>query len=537
MSLRVALLIPVLVASACATGHRHDSAGASGSTTPAAAMAPSASAGSWNDARRDALFSSIAGSRAMLRMLLQDFPKGADLHRHAGGVVYAEDAFAWAVERGGCVSMETRTLVPGPCNPPATLPLAEVPSRDTPLYNALLDSRGVGRHGLDVGDPRHSGHQRFFGGSRVSWGMSGVRSRVVAVNREQAALDNTLYLELMEGPDLARDISGLIPQEAWNEADMAGRLGRLRPYINEYVSLARTATDEGEHEIDALNGCDAATPPPACAVTVRYLLSVSRRAAPETVFTTMARAFALVEADPRYVGINIAAPEDGYVALRDYDLHMRMFRFFKQRHPDVPLALHAGELALGLQPTRHLTHHIADAIEVAGARRIGHGVDIPYEHNAVELLQRMAREGIAVEINISSNDIILGVTGSGHPLPLYLAAGVPVTLSSDDPGISRADLTQEYVRAVNELGVLYSELKQISRNSLTYSFLEGESIWEKDGITRRKVCDVPLDAHGAACGKLLEGSARAREQWRLEKALADYEARLPEVLAKVPYTP
>src|SRR5262249_58198648 len=49
---------------------------------------------------------------------------------------------------------------------------------------------------------------------------------------------------------------------------------------------------------------------------------------------------------------------------------------------------------------------------------------------------------------------------------------VPVVLSSDDAGISRIDLTNEYVRAARDYGLGYRMLKAIARNALIYSFLD-----------------------------------------------------------------
>ncbi|MDI1364737.1 MAG: adenosine deaminase, partial [bacterium] len=109
-------------------------------------------------------------------------------------------------------------------------------------------------------------------------------------------------------------------------------------------------------------------------------------------------------------------PEDDPTSLADYSLHMRMFQFLAARYPKVKLALHAGELTLGLTSPRDLTFHIREAVEVAGAKRIGHGVDIAYEDDAPALLARMARDHVAVEINLTSNDVILGVKGADHPL-------------------------------------------------------------------------------------------------------------------------
>ena len=83
----------------------------------------------------------------------------------------------------------------------------------------------------------------------------------------------------------------------------------------------------------------------------------------------------------------------------------------------------------------------------------------------------MRARGTTVETNLSSNDLILGVRGAEHPLRTYLRAHIPVTLSTDDEGVSRTDLTTEYYRAAWEHGLDYRTLKQIARNALIHSFL------------------------------------------------------------------
>jgi len=147
---------------------------------------------------------------------------------------------------------------------------------------------------------------------------------------------------------------------------------------------------------------------------------------------------------------------------------MRIVEFLAS---DVPVALHAGELWLGLVPPEDLTVHIPGAVTTAGARRIGHGTALAFERGMDGLLATMRRRNVAVEINLTSNDIILGVRGRDHPLLAYLAAGVPVVLSTDDAGVSRIDLTNEYVRAAREHGLGYRSLKAIARNGLVHSFL------------------------------------------------------------------
>src|SRR5262249_46585820 len=108
-----------------------------------------------------------------------------------------------------------------------------------------------------------------------------------------------------------------------------------------------------------------------------------------------------------------------------------------------------------------------------------------------------------VEVNLTSTDLILGVRGKDHPLPAYLAAGVPVVLSSDDAGISRIDLTNEYMRAARDYGLGYRMLKAIARNSLIHSFLAA-----RHNALRGCACRPPLPAEGQG-GPHLARSARS----------------------------
>ena len=68
--------------------------------------------------------------------------------------------------------------------------------------------------------------------------------------------------------------------------------------------------------------------------------------------------------------------------------------------------------------------------------------------------------------------MILGVRGKDHPLTAYRAARVPVVLSTDDAGVSRIDLTNEYFRAARDYPLGYRDLKTIARNSIEHSFLD-----------------------------------------------------------------
>src|SRR5262249_16997594 len=146
--------------------------------------------------------------------------------------------------------------------------------------------------------------------------------------------------------------------------------------------------------------------------------------------------------------------------------------------PEVNISLHAGELALGLVPPLELRHHIRLAVEEGHAKRLGHAVAIGYEDDAFGLLKELAQRQVDVEINLTSNDQILALVGPAHPFMDYRRAGVPVTISTDDDGVSRSDLTHEYQRATETYDLSYGDLKSIVRNSIAMSFLAGPSLWQ-----------------------------------------------------------
>jgi adenosine deaminase len=193
------------------------------------------------------------------------------------------------------------------------------------------------------------------------------------------------------------------------------------------------------------------------------------------------------------------------------------------------VTLHAGELVPGLVPDADLRSHVREAVEIAGADRIGHGVDVLGEAGADQLLATMARRHVLVEVPLTSNRQILGVFGRAHPFMRLRAAGVPVALATDDPAVSRIDLTHEYQYALTEYHLGYRTLKRLSRTSLEHAFLPGASIWRARDVHRaRRACasdTLGEPVPGRACRGLLRGSEKAAAQWRLERAIRLFERR------------
>jgi hypothetical protein len=205
---------------------------------------------------------------------------------------------------------------------------------------------------------------------------------------------------------------------------------------------------------------------------------------------------------------------------------MKMLDYLHGLYPKVHISLHAGELAMGLVPPEGLRFHIRESVERGHAERIGHGVSVMNEDRPLDLLREMAKRKILVEICLTSNDLILGVKGNAHPLPIYLRYAVPVALATDDEGVSRSDMTHEYVRAVQTYDFLgYKELKRMARMSLEHSFLAGSSLWVSESrmvpaCATDRAAKVP-----SVCQKFLDTNQRAQLQWKLEGQFAAFEKK------------
>jgi adenosine deaminase len=145
------------------------------------------------------------------------------------------------------------------------------------------------------------------------------------------------------------------------------------------------------------------------------------------------------------------------------------------------------------------------------------------------LLKELAAKHVMVEINLTSNDVILGVAGNSHPFPLYRKFGVPVTLSTDDEGVSRIDLTHEYVRAVQTYNLRYADLKKLVRTGLEHAFLPGPSLWSAPDDFSRSNAACSQDTIGGEsptsdCAAFLQTSERAHQQWELERRFRAFES-------------
>jgi adenosine deaminase len=469
-------------------------------------------------------FQSIRNQPSLLMDFLRDMPKGGDLHNHLSGAVYAESFIRWAAQDGLCVDRANATLLPPPCDAEKGKPPASTAYQDPGLYARLLDAfsmRGF-RPGVE------SGHDHFFATfGKFGAATNGHTAEMLAEVRSRAAREHVQYLELMFNPDNGQ-AAGLGANLGWNDD-----LGKMRDQLlarglQQIVADARQSLDKIEAAKRQELHCGTPQADPGCGVQARYLYQVARGLPKELVFAQILAGFEMASRDPRVVGLNLVMAEDWYIPIHDFNLHMQMLDFLHRLYPKVHITLHAGELTPVLAAPEEM-FHIRASIDQGHAERIGHGVDVMQEPDPAGLLREMAKKNVLVEICLTSNDVILGVSGNRHPLPMYLRFGVPVALATDDAGVSRSSMTQEYQRAVESYGLSYAELKKMARSSLAYSFLPGNSLWTNVARSQKAAAcagDIPKSTKlSAGCAQLLSKSEKARAEWELEKSLAEFEGR------------
>jgi adenosine deaminase len=449
-----------------------------------------------------------------LEAMLRVMPKGGDLHLHLSGAPYAEDFIGWAIEDGACVEAAAMRIVRCAAG---MVPAADF-FRNLENRSAMIDALSTRRV------VERSGHDQFFGAFARQGDMRRRRGDMVAGVMRDLAAQNTFYVEIMFLPQ-ADALRALAPPDAVWSGDLAVARTALAPALPAIVAAARQETDDVMARARTLAGCAAATPPPACAVEVRFLVQPSRTVALNLTFAQLEFGAALIDADDRWVGLQLVSAEDNPFSLANYSEHMRMIGYSAAGR--IPVALHAGELTLDYATPPDMRFHITEAIRIAGARRIGHGVSITHENNSFALVREMAANNIMVEVNLTSNDIILDVSGPAHPYAWLRERGVPTALSTDDPGVSRSDLTGEYVRAVTETGATYRDLVASGRNALAFSFLPGQGLWDDPGVYTRPAqpCRRELGAAqpSPTCQAFLDQTPKARAQFEHEARLSAFE--------------
>lgn len=461
-------------------------------------------------------FNQIKHNPKALHAFFNTMPKGGELHYHLSGGASTETLIHLAAAGSYCVD-ESLTLIPkAQACPGIASPKLLEPS----WYGKTLRAWSL----KDFLPLQESASDHFFKSfAKFKWVALDHSPNLLAEVMQHAANQHELYLEILLQPDQAKSIqfADLIHNQRTLEEKYTALVADKRFLHN--VQYTVQETHRIYHKARALVGCDIAPQKPACTLKVTFQYYAQREKPVDQVFTQALTGFLAASRSNLLVGVNIVQAEHGRLALQDYHQHMQLFQFLHHNFPKVHISLHAGELTPDIAPPKDLRLHIHEALLQGNAERIGHGIAIQYEDQKAATVAFMATHRIPVETCLTSNQTLFHVSGSNHPLNFYLQHGVPIVLSTDDEGILRTDLSQQFFEAVVQHHLDYPTLKTINRNTLTYSFLPGKSLWQNPQA------GIPVPAcqklTWASCLKFIQGNDKGKLQWELEQQLYAFEKK------------
>lgn len=472
----------------------------------------------WIDATANVntYFNSIKTNPSALYAFFKAMPKGGELHYHFSGSSYPEELLKQVQQGDYCVIPSTLVLTPLKNGCQGVL--AKKFFTNSAHYIQAVHAWSMKHFKADY-ESKHDHFFNVFG--KVAPVYHDFYTPLLIDMMQRAVSQHELYMEIMmlNLDDTAQYVK--LIQSAPTLADKK----RILLANNVFQNNIKQQTEVSNRYLKQVHqtlGCNSNSKQPICSLVVRFQFWVKREESLDSVFAQALTGFAAAAQSSNIVGVNLVQPERGVISRRDFNAQMRIFEFLHAAYPTVHIALHAGELEPNTSSPNDLRFHIRNSIYIGHAERIGHGVDIVHEDNQSELVKYMAKKQIAVEINLTSNRVILSIFGENHPILYYLQHNVPIVLSTDDEGILHTNLTHQYVDAALTYSIDYQTIKNIDRNALTYSFLPGNSIWT-DPVTQ-SIVPACRDRMSLACRQFVKTSEKARLQWILENELATFEA-------------
>jgi len=397
-------------------------------------------------------------SSDQLYRLLQQVPKGGDLHQHLNHSYLAEDWLRLAtdpkVTRGNAfyTRLRPRDCPPAsskaPPSPPSIDPRRELVRFHT-IQRATYEQLSLCRKEEYVPLTALSESEQ------AEW-MSALRiDRPGEGQREFFEQIGPRHGELARDPNLARAL-------------LIENLRRFEREGLRYVEIqltgprfhsARGEPMDVEQSVQVLRSALADAAAQGVRVTARFIAIVVRTQPDAEARLEQAIALVARHRD-LWVGVGYAGREqdDRGPPLR----FLPLFRRMRERHGDIPLSLHAGESTTPGSEVR-------DSL-LLGARRIGHAVNLLGDPSTL-LLLRSGR--FLIEVNLISNLLLAYVPSiRQHPFPEFLRLGIPVCLNTDDRGAWDSNMTDEYFTAVTAFDLRWDEIVKLGRDSLEYSFAD-----------------------------------------------------------------
>ncbi|UQD56807.1 adenosine deaminase [Flavobacterium sp. K5-23] len=429
----------------------------------------------------NAYFEKIRNNEALSTAFFSQMPKGGDLHHHYSGSIYAEPMVARAITENFYLNLETMQVAKEKGTTGKWETFSDLKNKGKLDYykQQLMQNWSV----KDYNGVSYPSDKLFFDSfGKFTPTIAGNFGEGLLELKNRAINENLSYIETQLSTiptDINTDDLISFNEQLRKMAVNKEEKAVLQSLDALYATLikrdtAKSAADFNTNFVAKLHNDNKIDD---SRFTMRYQNFVLRFMEPVDLFKNLVIAFISADSSPLMAGVNIVSPEDGETSMKDYWLHMVMFKYCHSRFPNVKYTLHAGELTLGLVQPEDLSWHINSAVYTAGAHRIGHGVDMAYEANSYDLLRYMAKQRIPIEINLVSNEFILKVKENRHPISLYKEFGVPIIISTDDAGILRTNMIEQYVLLAKRYkDVTYTDIKQYVYNSINYSFIQDQSV-------------------------------------------------------------
>jgi len=212
--------------------------------------------------------------------------------------------------------------------------------------------------------------------------------------------------------------------------------------------------------------------------TSKLIISSLRHLTDTEVEGDIEDSFIMRKANPDFIkGFDLVAEEDpNYSTLKYLPVWATIPSLMEKYEITMPLYFHDGESDF-VNDT-----NVVDAV-LLGSKRVGHGFNTFYFPLVKEL---MKIQGTCIEVCPISNQILRYVDDLRiHPAAGYINEGVPIVISSDDPGVFGYEgLSYDFYEATLAWQLDLRQLKQLAFNSLHYSALEGAekqnaiAVWE-----------------------------------------------------------
>jgi adenosine deaminase len=449
-----------------------------------------------------AYFNSAKKNNAELIAFLHKMPKGADLHNHLSATIEAEDIVKAAIEQNMWFDRTDKKFVAAGANEEGhkyyeTKDFDPVRNIDTgsreAIYTEILNAISMRDYKLGNED----GHDHFF---ESFFRFSGVNIKADLIYEklfERAYSEKICYIELMKNPK-EDDIDAVKKyNEIYNkksppldiDINFIATVNRNTPMDNFEDDKGKTKTGFEKNFDEALE---------------LYDKNIGKDG-------------------PKVVGITLLSAEDDPVSQANFDAQMKYIdskfdEYKKAKKPFPKMHIHGGELTLEYATFSSMLNRISKTIDSGHANIIGHGTSIAWEDDVYGLLKKMRDKKIGVSICPTSNETILNVYGPDHPFKLYWDADVPIAIATDDEGLSRSNLTNEYAKIAKWFDLSYNEIKWLSINSLEMSFLDGEGIFSDHDYNKLK----------ENWKDLVKKSAKAKKEKQLLDMFNVFENEMPD---------